>query len=57
MLSRKGKSFKDIVDVLKVFRDNIGDDDDKPDLPPDVDASPPQKLILGELIQFLEGIQ
>ena len=66
MLARKGKSFKDIVEVLKVFYDNVGDDDtsssdDKngaqPPPPVDVDASPPQKLILGELINFMEGIQ
>ena len=68
MLARKGKSLKDIVEVLKVFYDNIGDDEatnqpansdsskSQPSLP-DADASPPQKLILGELITFLEGVQ
>jgi len=52
MLSRKGKSLKDIVEVLKVYRANITEEEAVPD---GEDASPPQREILGGLINFLEG--
>jgi len=68
MMSRKGRSIKDVVEVLKVFRDNI-DETDSPsrtavaaaesDSAAAVaveDASPPQREILGGLIGFLEGV-
>lgn len=53
MLTRKGKSLKDVVEVLKVFRDNI--DEEESGLPEDEEASPPQREILVGLIAFLES--
>ncbi|KAH8118573.1 DUF1716-domain-containing protein [Phellopilus nigrolimitatus] len=53
MLKRKGRTLKDVVDVLKVFRDNL--DEDESAAASLEDASPPQKEILGGLIAFLEG--
>ena len=53
MLGRKGRTLKDIVEVLKVFQDNM--DKDLSAASQVDDASPPQKEILGGLITFLEG--
>lgn len=50
MLSRRSKSLKDVVDVLRNFRDNV-DDGDKMD----EDGSISQKDILNGLLGFLEG--
>ncbi|TDL29730.1 DUF1716-domain-containing protein [Rickenella mellea] len=52
MLTRKGKSLKDVVEVLKSFRDNIGDETETAESSDDV--SPPQREILSGLINFLE---
>jgi len=54
MLSRKNKSIKDIVAVLKEFHDNTGEE------PPLEDGeagseTPSQKIILQGLIEFLES--
>lgn len=53
MLKRKGKSLQDVVDVLKLFRDNVDDDESEAALAED--ASPPQREILTGLINFLEA--
>ncbi|KAI5124831.1 hypothetical protein M0805_005461 [Coniferiporia weirii] len=53
MLNRKGSTLADVVAVLKVFRDNV-DEEETPAVNAE-DASPPQKEILGGLIAFLEG--
>lgn len=53
MLKRKGQTLEDVVKVLKVFRDNI--DEDESAAADAEDASPPQKEILSGLITFLEG--
>lgn len=54
MLNRKSKSLKDVIDVLKVYRDNVGEEAVQ-QLGEDEEPSPPQKEILGALIEFLEG--
>jgi beta-catenin-like protein 1 len=51
MLSRRNKSLKDIVEVLRGFRDNV-DDSDKMD---EGNESISQKEILEGLLGFLEG--
>ena len=53
MLKRKGKSLQDVVNVLKLFRDNVDDDESEAALAED--ASPPQREILTGLINFLEA--
>ena len=51
IFGRKNKALKDIVVILKLYRDNIGDDEmQAPD-----DPAPSQKEILAGLIAFLEG--
>ena len=59
MLKRKGRTLQDVVEVLKIFRDNIDEDDASTAAARQVedssDASPPQKEILGGLIAFLEA--
>ena len=55
MLNRKGANIKDIIGVLKVFRDNV-DDADVGSVTNAEDASPPQREILSGLIGFLESI-
>ena len=52
MLKRKGQSLKDVVEVLKIFHENV---DEQPADFEAEDASPPQKEILSGLIQFLDG--
>lgn len=49
MLDRKSKTLKDIVSVLKVYRENVGEDESRA---PD-DPSPTQQEILDGLITFL----
>jgi beta-catenin-like protein 1 len=51
MLSRRNKSLKDIVEVLRGFRDNV-DDGDKMD---EGDGSISRKEILEGLLGFLES--
>lgn len=53
MLGRKGRTLKDVVEVLKVSRDNM--DEDISAASQVDDASPPQKEILGGLITYLDG--
>ena len=53
MLKRKGKTLQDIVNVLKIFRDNV--DDNESEVAQAEDASPPQREILTGLIGFLEA--
>ncbi|THH06691.1 hypothetical protein EW145_g3905 [Phellinidium pouzarii] len=53
MLKRKGHTLADVATVLKVFRDNVDEDDSTAEGAED--ASPPQKEILGGLIAYLEG--
>lgn len=56
MLKRKGRTLNDVVEVLKVFRDNINEDESSATAQSQSeDASPPQKEILGGLITFLEA--
>ncbi|OCB84372.1 DUF1716-domain-containing protein [Sanghuangporus baumii] len=58
MLKRKGRTLQDLVQVLKIFRDNIDEEDESTAVArqaEDTDASPPQKEILGGLIAFLEA--
>ena len=55
MLNRKSKTLKDVVDVLKVYRENVGDEAQQLLSEEDGEPSPPQKEILGALIDFLEG--
>ncbi|KAF8528671.1 DUF1716-domain-containing protein [Gautieria morchelliformis] len=51
ILGRKNKTLKDIVAVLKLYRENVGDDETRvPD-----DQAPSQQEILQGLIAFLEG--
>jgi beta-catenin-like protein 1 len=51
ILGRKNKTLKDIVTVLKLYRENVGDDETRvPD-----DPAPSQQEILQGLIAFLEG--
>ncbi|KAI5475947.1 beta-catenin-like protein 1 [Pseudohyphozyma bogoriensis] len=58
LLSRKDQSFSDVIRVLKEYRENVGDaslvpaadDGDAPD------AAEEQRVILGHLISYLEGI-
>ncbi|KAF8529145.1 DUF1716-domain-containing protein [Hysterangium stoloniferum] len=51
MMDRKNKTLKDIVNVLKVYRDNVGVDESRAlD-----DSSPTQQEILEGLITFLDG--
>lgn len=51
MLDRKSKSLKDVVSVLKMYRENIGEDQTRA---PD-DSSLTQQEILDGLITFLDG--
>lgn len=53
MLKRKNQTLEDVVKVLRVFRDNV--DEDESAAAEVEDASPPQKEILSGLIAFLEG--
>lgn len=53
MLTRKGRTLKDVVEVLKVFHDNV--DESEPTTSLVDDASPPQKEILSGLITFLDA--
>ncbi|KIJ56815.1 hypothetical protein M422DRAFT_218491 [Sphaerobolus stellatus SS14] len=52
IIGRKNKTLKDIVEVLKVYRDNVGEDEMRTD---DAEAAPSQREILEGLIAFLEG--
>jgi beta-catenin-like protein 1 len=52
MLRRKSKSLQDIVEVLRVYRDNI----DEEETPPE-ETAPSQREILEGLITFLEGCE
>ena len=54
MLARKSKSLKDVVTVLKVFRDNV--DEDALAIDDNGQPAPSQAMILEELIKFLESI-
>jgi len=58
MMSRKGRSIQDVVEVLKVFRDNVDETDvaAAETVQGEDDASLPQREILGGLIGFLEGV-
>jgi len=51
MMGRKNKTLKDIVEILKVYRDNVGDDE----LRVEDDPVPSLQEILNGLIVFLEG--
>lgn len=51
MLSRRNKSLKDIVSVLKAYRDNVGDSDKMEEN----GAFISQREILNGLLGFLEG--
>ena len=53
MLQRKGKTLADVLSVLKVFRDNV--DEEEGIVEEGDNVSPPQKEILSGLIAFLEG--
>lgn len=55
MLTRRGKSLTDVVGVLKIYRDNIGDEAETTPVEEGEDVSPPQREILTGLISFLEG--
>ena len=50
ILGRKNKTLKDIVAVLKLYRDNVEEETRVPD-----DSAPSQQDILQGLITFLEG--
>ena len=50
ILGRKNKTLKDIVAVLKEYRNNVGEETRMPD-----DQAPSQQEILQGLIEFLEG--
>jgi beta-catenin-like protein 1 len=54
LLTRKGKSLKDIVRILKEYRENVGDEDEAPKDDQGADA-PSQKMILQGLIDFLDA--
>ncbi|GJJ07565.1 hypothetical protein Clacol_001768 [Clathrus columnatus] len=51
MLDRKNKSLKDIVSVLTLYRENVGEDETRTQ----DDISPTQQEILDGLITFLSG--
>ena len=53
MLQRKGKTLADVLSVLKVFRDNV--DEEEGIVEEGDNVSPPQKEILSGLIAFLES--
>jgi len=56
ILGRKNKTLKDVVAVLKLYRDNVGEDETR--IPPEKagEAAPSQRQILEGLIAFLEGL-
>jgi beta-catenin-like protein 1 len=55
MLARKDKSLRDVVGVLKVYRDNVGDEPGSKDKMDEDGGASSQKEILQGLITFLES--
>jgi hypothetical protein len=51
MLDRRNQSLADLVQILKIYRDNVGDEDDM-DETNEINS---KKAILSGLLGFLEG--
>ncbi|OCF34946.1 beta-catenin-like protein 1 [Kwoniella heveanensis CBS 569] len=51
LLARKDKSFKDVVDVLTEFKNNVGDEPEDEEEEPNV-----QRMILEQLIAFMDNL-
>lgn len=56
ILGRKNKSLKEVVGILKLYRDNMGEGEAQTPLDKPEEATPSQRQILGGLIAFLEGL-
>lgn len=54
MLARRSKSLKDIVAVLQVYHQNLGDEEDIV-LDASDEPAPSQRMILEQLIAFLDA--